>query len=127
MGFMRRLAAILVVLSCTLSWIGPVLYADPEAQLPSCCRRTGKHACSMAQTAGHLPDGAAVKVSAKKCPYFPVSRAVPVHAKTPLLKSTQPMMALVAVRPAGLVQTEARYRVSFSRSWQKRGPPLGLA
>jgi hypothetical protein len=49
--------------------------------------------------------------------------APPGCAKTAALKALRTIFADPAVRPAAAEQRQALYRVSFSRSRQKRGPP----
>jgi hypothetical protein len=66
--------------------------------------------------------GVAVKSSATKCPLYPTDEAGPMaKATAPPLISTA--TAPVWSRPTAIEQTEARFRLSFSRTCQKRGPP----
>jgi hypothetical protein len=46
-----------------------------------------------------------------------------IAAATP----AQVVFAAIVSHPAAHAQTEARYRISFSRAWQKRGPPALLS
>jgi hypothetical protein len=110
--------------------IGPALIAsDAESNLPSCCRRAGKHHCAMIGMADgqDLSSGAAARATREKCPKFPTSGAVPGYSKTVLLKSALTLSASLTSLPAVQSQAEARYRASFSRSRQKRGPPILLS
>jgi len=66
--------------------------------------------------------GALWQAVSPRCPDFPKSG--PARGGTclaqPALRSA---IALVFTHPAAKAQTEARYRVSLLRGWQKRGPP----
>jgi hypothetical protein len=71
--------------------------------------------------------GPAVTSAGDRCPYGPCGCCAPGHEYSPGLSATQTVAASLVSHPAGREQTEARYRVSFSRSWQKRGPPTLLS
>jgi hypothetical protein len=49
------------------------------------------------------------------------------HGKTPIARTAASIRVVVVSHPAGIAQTEARYRVNFNRSRQKRGPPSLLS
>src|SRR5450631_1278824 len=121
---MRSTWAIMLVVLLSLSLIGPALLAGAVSQTPECCTRLGKHHCSM-PSAGERQDssGSAINRVGERCPYYSVGRAVPAHGKAPLPRAAQMNFALVIHHPSGRPQTEARYRISFSRTAQKRGPP----
>ena len=109
--------------------IGPALIAsDTESNLPSCCRRAGKHHCAVLGLADSqdLPSGPAARATREKCPKFPNSGAVPGYSKTVLLKAALTLSASLTSHSAVQSQAEAPYRASFSRSRQKRGPPILL-
>lgn len=115
---MRRALAISITLLLGLTLAAP-LFAASSSSLPQCCRRNGAHHCS-----GEMAGGAERSFTAvgARCPAFPKATAAPtLHdfavsaaggAETP-----------VFVHPTSAPQTEARYRVAFARSRQKRGPP----
>ncbi len=98
------------------------LFASTDSDVPACCRKDGKHKCAMSEM-GDDNAGPAMR-SSTQCPMFPshttaaqacsvVGAPVPLHHSeihiTSFLKSAQ--------------QAEAQYRLSFSRTRQKRGPP----
>ncbi|HUQ92193.1 MAG TPA: hypothetical protein VM120_10980 [Bryobacteraceae bacterium] len=118
---MHRLQAALLLLAFSFSLIVPAVYSGAESQLPACCRSHGKHACSM-KGAPENSSGPSLRAPGK-CPSYPVGRALAAHEKIPVVKQTSVIGAWLAAQPAALVQTEALYRVSYSRSSQKRGPP----
>jgi hypothetical protein len=121
---MRSTWETLLSVLLSFSLIGPALLAGVISQTPECCKRLGKHHCSMGSgDAQQESSGSAINKTPARCPYYSVGRAVPAHGKVPLPRAAQMTFALVISHPAGHAQTEARYRISFSRSAQKRGPP----
>jgi hypothetical protein len=99
----------------------PVLLADADSNLPACCRRLGLHRCALVTTLAAPVSGPSVQ--AATCSSFPGARAVPVQAKAGVHKASQGVVSSLAAHATEREQTEARYRVSFNRSRQKRGPP----
>ena len=98
------------------------VFASTDSDLPTCCRKDGKHKCGMAEM--EEASGPALR-GVTQCPMFPsrtsaalasdvVGAAVPYHLVTIHITTflTSPE------------QVEAQYRVSFGRSRQKRGPPV---
>ena len=67
---MRRAVALLLMLIFSSMLMAPLFASDPEANLPPCCRRHGKHHCMMQGMQGSdgRPGFAAVR---EKCPCFP--------------------------------------------------------
>jgi hypothetical protein len=122
----RRASAISLLAAICFSLIAPLAFADPESNLPECCRRSGAHHCSMTDDAASA-DGTHFQSIATKCPAFPVATAAPFSPDVALLKGSGAIFAAVVSHPSIHFQTEARYRVSFSRSRQKRGPPTILS
>ena len=124
---MRRLLA-----AAALAWINFTLVymaisfafgAGPVSSLPMCCRRDGKHACSLiAQSPFSGPT-----FQAARCPLYPGARAVPAQAKASGLNPFVTVHAAIASRAAAQPRTKARYRMSYSRAGQKRGPPVFFA
>jgi hypothetical protein len=119
---MRRACASLLLLVFSLPLIAPLLASTPDdSQLPACCRRGGKHHCTMSMEMGYVPSR--YHVAREKCPFSP-------FARTPLLQPhalplmNRPALAGIAVGPAAAVgSAEAGYRVSADRTRHKRGPP----
>jgi len=70
-----------------------------------------------------LPVGAALKGVCNQYGRFATILAPPGSAKAPVLKDSRAVLAAPAIRPAAAEQSQALYRISFSRSRQKRGPP----
>jgi hypothetical protein len=75
---MRRTVASLLLGLVSFPLIAPLLLADTDSDLPACCRRDGKHHCSMglgsvgsAETSmtDRESSGPAVNPIRPKCPY----------------------------------------------------------
>jgi hypothetical protein len=123
---MRRALAALLLTLFSLPLIAPALASIPDdSQLPACCRRGGKHHCTMIAEMGNIPSR--FHVLSEKCPYAPFGHApfVVSHAMA------APILALVAGNTPGLQSVvgaaEAGYRISADRTRHKRGPPPTLA
>jgi hypothetical protein len=137
----QRVSAVLLLVLFNFSLIATFAPADSESKLAECCRRAGKHHCStmMASSMGSMmmqatmqdamqeSSGLAVRPAAGRCPYSPRGGPSSPYGKTPLPRAARTAVASLVSHPAGPAQTEARYRVSFSRVRQKRGPPSLLA
>lgn len=120
---MRRTSAILLTLLFGWMLCAPLLITSTDAGLPACCRRSGAHHCVMGinfDGTGHPT----VAQLATRCPMFPKATAALHPASGIPVAST--VAASVFEHPTALPQTEARYRASFARSRQKRGPPALL-
>jgi hypothetical protein len=122
---MRRILAITLLLLFALPAIAPLLALsrDPDANLPICCRRNGKHHCMMQmEMARAMAFGTQATAPPMKCPLFP--RAVITAQHTELsLHAAALIFAAIVAHPAIHLQTEARARVALFCARQKRGPP----
>lgn len=70
--------------------------------------------------------GATIKAEQSKCPLFPTGQASPAGMAF-FTAPGETLAAVIAFESWGIAQTEARYRTSFSRTRQKRGPPSLLS
>ena len=120
---MRRLLAITMMLLFGWTLAAPLFVADAASSLPECCRRNGSHHC-----AGAMMDDSGSRTFstiASKCPNFP--KAIAVRSLTSFTTAQARVAGIpLFVHPASTPQTEARYRISYARSRQKRGPPVIL-
>jgi len=123
---LRKLIAIALLAVFGLPFASTLFALTPksESNLPACCRRNGKHHCmmNMADRQNALDKGTWIGSPLEKCPYCPSSVAVSHHnliAVELSVRSCEPLFA----HPAGLVQTESKWRIARDRSRQKRGPP----
>ena len=124
-----RLLAILLLMLMGLPMASPLLAltAGGEDHLPACCRRNGKHHCTSAMGTGMDSSSAAhVHATVEKCPMYPqASVATPHDVATP--PAARMIDTSIVSHPTGIVQTESKWRVSRSRSRQKRGPPAAIS
>jgi len=120
------LASILLAVVFMLPFLLPLLASgeSADARLPICCRANGKHHCMLGMLPGGGSDGAKPTLSTVqgRCPFCP---AVPAAFHPPFSTVLSESADLVSFtsHPACVAQAEARYRISFDRSRQKRGPP----
>jgi hypothetical protein len=106
----------------SFSLIAPALLAYEDSNLPACCRRLGEHRCVLANLASQE-----TSFIQERCPHFPSGSAALAASEIATLTPSQSVFAAIVSHPAAHAQTEARYRVSFSRARQKRGPPTLLS
>ncbi len=117
---MRRALAITIALLFSLSLAAPLFTVDAASNLPECCRRSGRHHCAT----GMIADSGSRTIStiAPKCPNWPTPTAAP-WPNDFVSPQTQAISTPLYAHPESAPQTEARYRIAFARSRQKRGPP----
>jgi hypothetical protein len=119
---MRRALASLLLALVSFPLIAPVFASDAASQLPACCRRDGKHHCSMLAEDMETP-GPAFQAVRPKCPVYPTATSFSIQRDVAIVRDFQPQFASLITGSAVPSLTEARYRTPFSRSRQKRGPP----
>lgn len=118
----RRTIALTLLAFLGLAVAAPLLSWNPEANLPPCCRRHGKHHCMMRMMRlwdNRSPGFAAVS---ERCPCPPAVISA-AHSSSWKPETAALIYAEIARHPACVAQTETLYRLSFQRSRQKRGPP----
>jgi len=118
----RTLATLLIAVFGLVPSSSALFPSDAESNLPACCRVHGKHHCAMMANPPASSSGPVIQ--AGNCPFFPGSNAAVAHPITDIPKASQAVFSEVVSHPATHPQTEALYRISFSRADQKRGPPL---
>ena len=122
---MRRILALAVALVIGLPLVAPLLSFDLALAVPACCRRNGQHHCMSGMMQPMAPNQGPAIVAAK-CPSFPAPSIMPQPLVFVAREAKNKGVDLF-VRPAALPQTEARFRIAFARSRQKRGPPTILS
>jgi hypothetical protein len=111
----RRVLASLLLVLFSFSLIAPALSAsDADSKLPACCRRNGKHHCTLATGSGFR---------AAKCAAFPSINVIPASHTAGLPGLSRSTFTALIVQPANSTQLEAHSRLSYSQTGQKRGPP----
>jgi hypothetical protein len=119
-GLRRALATLLTALfGFALIW--PLLAANPSPELPSCCRRDGKHRCAMDADAGASQSG--IPAFSSRCSLFPQIRLS--LNRSSLLAPPATHRAMGVSLPASVLQ-HAAWLAPYSLSGgteHKRGPP----
>jgi hypothetical protein len=131
MRALRRLLAISLLAFFGLSFVSPLfaLNARADKGVPACCRRDGKHSCTVsAGERASIKQDAALEFRgpSEKCPCCPVAIAI-VHGNGFALPTAQAVYAGLTAHPAIVAQTESKLRISLGRVRQKRGPPVSSA
>ena len=124
----RRVYALVLLLVFSFVLIAPALASesDPESKLPPCCRKDGKHKCGMAgmgKAIAGSSTGVRVSPLRSKCPSCPSCIQAPAQPDAVFVEPRSSVVSSAWVDPDGVPQTAARYRMSYLRSSQKRGPP----
>jgi hypothetical protein len=124
---MRRALAWSLLAVFSFPLIAPAVSADTESNLPPCCRRGGKHHCAMMMDEAASTSGVSVRMLRPRCPMYPGAPATPAGEYVAVLKTSGAVFGALVSHPAIQLQVEAGYRISFSRSTYKRGPPVVLS
>jgi hypothetical protein len=125
---MRRALAITLLIAFAAPLAQPIFAAtaDPDASLPACCRRHGKHHCSMRMADMMRMMSAAnarPAFEAPPCPFYPAPATPPTFATASLQTSLPPRAELLRT-PAPLAPRNTRRAQTFTVSANlKRGPP----
>jgi hypothetical protein len=123
---MRRISATLLLAVLGFAAVIPLVIADPDFSRPACCRRDGKHQCTMMtaqQESSSESSGPVLRAARTTCPYFPSSGAVNAYAGATKPEAAPAFSASLVRYPFSRAQSSARYRTYFHRTHQKRGPP----
>ena len=129
---MQRLLAALVLSVIGLLPVAPLFSVAAAApQLPACCRAHGQHKCAMRrlQNARSASDAEpAIYALCDKYPFSGPASSTAVNPSVFLTRGSQQLFfAAIVSDPVAQEQIEARFRISFARSRQKRGPPSFLS
>jgi len=116
----RRILAIALLTLFSLSLIPTSAFAsNPEAGLPACCRRAGKHHCS--KVAEGSSSGPALQSS--RCSFFSGATSVTASPKTGMLATPLVSRISSANTSANLPVNETPAEVLFHSPRRQRGPP----
>jgi hypothetical protein len=123
----RRFLSISLLLLFTLPLVSPLFAASTaDANIRACCRRNGKHHCAMSATAQSAANDAAKPYTVslrERCPYN-VTSSIAAHLPFAPDEIQRAIYAGILSHPTCHAQTESLFRISSSRSHQKRGPPF---
>src|SRR6516165_8850129 len=70
---MRRRIAILLVFAFSSLLILPAFAGPAQSNLPACCRKAGKHHCSLHLANSNTNAGAFITAVSGTCPFYPCS------------------------------------------------------
>ena len=117
----RSLAIGLLGLFSALSVV-PLILSDPQSNLPACCRRNGKHRCSMIEMEEPSASHSGVTAVPPRCPLFaklaPPAYRIQHYPFTPLAFDES-----MVNQPSAPARAEVEHRISAMRAHHKRGPP----
>ena len=122
----QRFSAVLLLILFSSSLITPLLSAsDPDSKFPACCRRNGRHHCSMT---GSMHESSVPVVQTARCGLYPGPAVAQATRQVVLGWNAR------AAFWAPINQTATRPRTTsslscnaVSRAHQKRGPPSVLS
>jgi hypothetical protein len=118
-----RFIAVALLLTLAGDITLPALLVDSESSLPACCRRDGKHHCAMMEMLEKQQEsaGPSFRTVARKCPLFPRGTVAFMTDQSP--PPAVIFAGSISKDPVYKAQSEILYRISYSRTRQKRGPP----
>ncbi|HZQ53706.1 MAG TPA: hypothetical protein VFB14_16010 [Bryobacteraceae bacterium] len=117
---MRHLLVYVLLVAIGVIPVASTAPYQAEAQLPPCCRAHGQHKCALKHA---MTGSSSVAGIGAKCPFSEQAQWGPAGFHFLYWRPANNWIASICNHSTVLAQTEARYRVSFSRSRQKRGPP----
>jgi hypothetical protein len=123
---MRRATAITLLLLFGWLLAAPLLAADPERNLPPCCRRHGKHHCAMMDRLLRIGAGPVLTTLTEPCP---CRQAAGTATSGPGWRPATSPVFFAGHGQQPLVAEPIRNwrRTPPGRSHRKRGPPLSPA
>lgn len=120
---MRRALASFLLAVFSFPLIVPAMLGDAESNLPECCRRGGKHHCAMMMDEAPVT-GLSFRSAHARCPLYPGITATRAGEYVAVLNRSGVIFGARVSHPAIHLPTQAIYSGSFSRTRQKRGPPI---
>jgi hypothetical protein len=120
---MRRALATLLIAVFGFPLIAASIFAQAASDLPACCRRAGKHHCSMPGQRDST-GGPSVTATQAKCPLFPSTQTVPSYTRTILLAAA-PRVGAPHLAGLTMAAVDGGYPcITLRNTIQKRGPPV---
>jgi hypothetical protein len=124
---LRKVIAIFLLAVFSLPFAAPLLALTPtsEANLPACCRRSGRHHCmmSMADRSEMTDSAPGFSAQPERCPYCPAALNGLHHEHGLDVSSGQQIFAGLTSSAGAVLQTQCWLRISRDRTRHKRGPP----
>jgi len=112
---MRRIPASLVLLLLCFGFALPFLQAQ-HSSLPACCRRDGKHHCTMSQ------HGDGFRTSAPNCPYRHLGATL--NSPSPALRVSSSVLSISKHGQFLIRNAPPLIALRASDTIQNRGPPV---
>ncbi len=120
---MRRISAVLLLVLFGVSLLAPAFASEADSNLPACCRRAGKHHCSMAARSGSPQNG----------PGFAANTVCPLYGQTSAMQS-EPLLTFgphavsfqipQIVYAGGATRSQPDLSAFRAKAHLQRGPPL---
>ena len=119
-----------ILLACAIGFppIAPAFAANSDSKLPDCCRKDGKHHCSMDGSMGSGVEGPGTAFTglAAKCPLYPAGSSAPGQNELTVFAPSIPLGLPVAIGPAAASRSFSPPQIDPLRYAHKRGPPAPL-
>ena len=123
---MRRLAALWLLMALAVPAVLPLLAlpsSPSESQLPSCCRRDGKHHCAMTAMLERESQETSVRRQPASCPYRSHTFTL-FHGFAIYLPASPAFHAVLVQHLTVRPHPNVSLLLAETRSHLKRGPPL---
>lgn len=121
---MRRLSALSLIAAISFLLAVPMLSVPTENRLPACCRRDGKHHCSMESEQRSANSGPLLKPTAKRCSQYPLSSPGSTTGAVGLAEGQVVAHAVAGKQIAKLSLIENSSHLLAEFAHPKRGPPV---
>jgi len=123
-SILQRACAILLMAVFSISLIAPALTLEPEAKLPACCRRDGKHGCAMLKSRSSEQSGRPILKGRVHCESYPTGNAIPAAAKVIIAQPVHRIGPSCVCDAQLIAPVQVPHRRSMPRAWRQRGPPV---
>jgi hypothetical protein len=123
---LARLLSLVLLAAIGLPTIAPALALaqDPDAGLPTCCRRHGQHHCAMMMgRMAQLARQSSQPQIGAVCPNYPRHEVAPVAGAHLIALRAPRRVAAFSAALSPAARAETSHRISRDRSHHKRGPP----
>lgn len=122
-----RLLTLVLLASFGLPSFAPLLSvgAPNETTLPACCRRHGKHHCTMGsgEVAAISASQSGFGAPQERCPFSPQMVASPFRMPLALTSAAAVIIPARDSQAGAVAQCTTGRHAARDRAWPKRGPP----
>jgi len=120
---LRRISAVLLLILFSFSLLAPALASNADSNLPACCRRAGKHHCSMAAHSGSPQNGPGLAAN-KMCPLYGQTGAVQSESLIALGSQGVSFRTPRIVYAGGTPRIRSNLSAFRVKAHLQRGPPF---